>query len=453
MGVGVGAVSDHAGRFRIEGVAAGAVVLRILAPGYRNDTSFVAAGAAGATRTVVVRLVAAPLTIAPVVVTASRHVEAASQAAVSVAVIPGADLLKRNVANIEGALPFVSGATFNGPGQMDVRGSTGSAGGVGSRVLMLLDGHPMLSADGGEIIWEALPLLDVDRVEVVKGAYTAVYGSNALGGVANIITTPIDTQPASIVRMHYDWIQIPGRFSYGAGTPTADGLELQHSQTVGDVGIRLAGYRAPSAIEQFVSAVQFGYRVIPNPDLHGEHSVSGEVGVKASVGGNAHRDVALFQSDCRDLIGPTAASDSVFVFQFRNVRRAHIRGVDASLSTPLVPSWLDARMTYLYLDPVDLATHEWLPYRSRQNATLTLEALGGLAGVDVRYRSRVASVLVYPLDPRSDITVAHLRANYELRGPVVQARVANLFNRVCADAQERTPGQPRTFSVALLRKF
>ena len=62
-------------------------------------------------------------------------------------------------------------------------GMTGVAGGVGSRVLILLDGHPMLSADGGEIIWEALPLLDVDRVEVVKGAYSAVYGSNALGGV------------------------------------------------------------------------------------------------------------------------------------------------------------------------------------------------------------------------------------------------------------------------------
>lgn len=664
----LGAVSDDAGRFRIEGAGPGALVLRILAPGYRNDTAFVAAGAAGATRTVVVRLVAAPLTMAPVVVTASRHAEAASQAAVSVAVIPGSELLHRDVANIEGALPYVSGVTFNGPGEMDVRGSTGSAGGVGSRVLMLLDGHPMLSADGGEIIWEALPLLDVDRVEVVKGAYSAVYGSNALGGVANIVTSPIDSQPASIARVHYAWMQIPSRYDYGAGTPTADGVELQHSQTIGGVGLRLAGsreasggatqngnyarwflrgkaasapgaahpwdayaiwsrndagnflawrssaqpfevdsqylgdrsvyetlyagatlapivgssavlkvspsvsyngnqnyfrsdrdyhrawrsggsvqltlqpsdahtvvagvdgayttlqsnflgsptlqdggaylqdqwaltpalqatigaradyhttskssaetsfdpklalrylvtprvtvrasvgggYRAPSAIEQFVSAVEFGYRVIPNPDLHGEHAVSGEVGVNASIGGGAHFDVALFQSDYRGLIGPAAAPDSIFVFQFRNVQRARIRGVDASLSAPLVPRLLDAHATYLYLEPIDLATHAWLPYRSRHNATLTLDALGGLAGVDVRYRSRVESVLVYPLDARSDITVVDLRGNYELRGTIVQAKVANLFNRVYADVQERTPGSPRTFSLALLRKF
>ncbi|MGH7670870.1 MAG: TonB-dependent receptor, partial [Gemmatimonadaceae bacterium] len=658
----LGAVSDAAGHFRIEGAGQGAVVLRVLAPDYRSDTVVVAGAATGEARTVAVRLVSAPMTMATVVVTASRHVEAASQAAVSVAVISGADLLHRDVTNIEGALPFVSGVTFNGPGQMDIRGSTGTAAGVGSRVLMLLDGHPMLSADGAEIIWEALPLLDVDRVEVVKGAYSAVYGSNALGGVANIITTPIDSQSSSIVRAHYGWMQIPSRFDYGAGTPTLDGVELQHSQSVDGVGIRLAGsreasdgakqngnyarwflrakatsapgaahpwdgyavwsrndagnflawrsntqpfevdsqylgdravyqtlyagatltplvgsravlkvspsvsynanqdyfhsdqdfhrawrsgasvqliakpaaqhtvvagvdgayttlksnflgspaledggvfvqdqweltdalqatlgargdyhttsvsaaetavnpkvalryfltprvtlrasvgggYRAPSAIEQFVSAVQFGYRVIPNPDLHGEHAVSGEVGVNAPVGGRAHIDVAAFQSSYHDLIGPTAAPDSIFVFQFRNVQRARIRGIDASLSSSLIPSLLDAQVTYLYLDAVDLATHEWLPYRSRHNATLTLDALGGLAGVDVRYRSRVGSVLVYPLDPRSDITLVDLRANYELHGTVLQAKVANLFNLMYADVQERTPGAPRTISL------
>src|SRR5437762_937962 len=77
---------------------------------------------------------------------------------------------QRNVTTLDGALAFVPGTTFNGSGQMDIRGSTGSAGGIGSRVLMLLDGHPALSGDGGELIFEALPLLDLDQVEVVKGA-------------------------------------------------------------------------------------------------------------------------------------------------------------------------------------------------------------------------------------------------------------------------------------------
>ncbi|MGH7670476.1 MAG: hypothetical protein ACRENQ_13400, partial [Gemmatimonadaceae bacterium] len=62
-------------------------------------------------------------------------------------------------------------------------------------------------------------------------------------------------------------------------------------------------------------------------------------------------------------------------------------------------------------------------------------------------------VLVYPLDPRSDITLVDMRANYELHGTVLQAKVANLFNLMYADVQERTPGAPRTISLALLRKF
>jgi outer membrane receptor for ferrienterochelin and colicins len=549
-----------------------------------------------------------------------------------------------------------------------VRGSTGVAGGVGSRVLMLLDGHPMLSADGGEIIWEALPLLDVDRVEVVKGAYSAVYGSNALGGVANIITSPIDAKSETVARVHFGLYQIPSEYQFRSGPPSVYGVELQQSGSIAGVGLRLdgsrevsqgdtqngwyrrwflrgkatspvgaahpwdgyfvwswnnsgefftwrsndqpflvdttafgdrtvyrtlyagatftplvgsslilkvspslsyngnqnyfhdnqdyheawrgggtiqltaqpaaehtivagvdgatsrvrsnflgtpgltdggvffqdqwavtpkleatagarldyhtttespvetslnpklalrytlssgvslrasvgAGYRAASAIEQFVSAIQEGYRVIPNPALRGEHAVSGEVGVKAELWPGARLDAALFQNSYRDLIGPGIVPDSAFLFQFQNVERARIRGLDASLNTPVIPHWLTADVTYMHLEAIDLDTHSWLPYRSRDNATVTLDALGGLGGVDVRYRSRVANVLVYPLDPRGDITTVDLRANYRIDGAVVQGKVSNLFNRVYPDVQERVPGQPRTVTLALLSSF
>ena len=193
--------------------------------------------------------------------------------------------------------------------------------------------------------------------------------------------------------------------------------------------------------------------MIPNPSLRGEHAVSGEVGVKAALWHGARVDAALFQSSYRDLIGPGVVPDSAFLFQFRNIERARIRGLDASLNTPLIPRLLTADLTYMYLDAIDLDTHSWLPYRSRNNATVTLDALGGLAGVDVRYRSRIANVLVYPLDPRGDITTVDLRANYRIDGAVVQGKVSNLFNRVYPDVQERVPGQPRTVTLALLSRF
>jgi outer membrane receptor for ferrienterochelin and colicins len=661
----LGTVTDAVGHFRLAGLEPMAVVLQVFARGYRDTSLTVRAGATGP---VAVRLEPAALLMAPVVVTASRRAEAAPDAAVSVSVLSDAILAKRDVSNIEAALPFVSGVTFNGPGEMDVRGSTGVAGGVGSRVLILLDGHPMLSADGGEIIWEALPLLDVDRVEVVKGAYSAVYGSNALGGVANIITSPIDAKPETVTRVHFGLYQIPSRYQFQSGAPAVYGVELQQSGAVGGVGVRLdgsremsqgdtqngwyhrwflrgkvtspigarhpwdgyavwswnnsgefftwrsndqpfqvdsvalgdrtvyqtlyaggtltpvvgssvllkvspslsyngnqnyfhdnqdyhdawraggtlqltaqptathtvvagldgaystvrsnflgtpgltdvgvflqdqwaitsrleatagarlddhtttespeetslnpklalrytlspavslrasvgAGYRAPSAIEQFVSAIQEGYRVIPNPGLRGEHAVSGEVGLNARLWRGARLDAALFQNSYRDLIGPAAVPDSILVFQFQNVQRARIRGVDASLNTALIPHWLSADLTYMYLDAIDLDTQQWLPYRSRNNATVTVDALGGLAGVDVRYRSRIANVLVYPLDPRGDITTVDVRANYAVGDAVVQGKVSNVFNDVYPDVQERIPGQPRTVSLALVTRF
>lgn len=658
----LGTVTDNDGRFRIEGLARGAVVLRVLARGYRDTSVTVPAGETGA---VTVRLAPSVVLMAPIVVTANRLPEAAPRAAVSVSVLPETDLELRDVSSLEGALPYVPGVTFNGPGEMDVRGSTGVAGGVGSRVLMLLDGHPMLSADGGEIIWEALPLLDVDRVEVVKGAYSAVYGSNALGGVVNIITSPIDQKSETAARAHYGRYQIPSQYRFREGAPSVYGVELQQSQTIGGVGARLdgsredsqgdtqngwyhrwflrgkvaspvlarhpwdgyfvwswnnsgefftwrsndrpfevdpvslgdrsvyrtlyaggtltplvgsslmltvnpsvsyngnqnyfhdnqdyhrawrsggtvqltaqpgathtivagvdaayttvrsnflgtpgltdggalmqdqwaitprleatagarldyhtttasraetslnpklavrytmsssvtlrasvgTGYRAASAIEQFVSAIQEGYRVIPNPSLRGERAVSGEMGAKVNLGAGARLDAAVFQSSYHDLIGPAGVPDSVFVFQFRNVQRSRIRGLDASLETPVIPHVLTADVAYMYLDAIDLDTHDWLPYRSRDNVTVTLDALAGLGGVDIRYRSRIPTVLVYPLDPRGDITTVDLRANYRVAGVIVQGKISNLFNRVYPDVQERMPGQPRMVSLALL---
>ena len=129
---------------------------------------------------------------------------------------------------------------------MDIRGSTGFARGVGSRVLMLLDGHPALSADGGEVIWESLPLLDLDQVEVVKGAYSALYGSNALGGVVNLVTKPVDDRPRTAVRVHAGVWTPQSEYQFTDHTLTQQGISLQHGRRIGSTGVRLALQREGS---------------------------------------------------------------------------------------------------------------------------------------------------------------------------------------------------------------
>ncbi|MGH7537124.1 MAG: TonB-dependent receptor, partial [Gemmatimonadales bacterium] len=210
----------------------------ILAIGYAGDSLIDLAVTSGAQHDIAMTLWPTPIGLADVVVTATRAPERAGESGASVSVLSNRELVQRNVTTLDQALAYEPGVTFNA-GQMDIRGSSGIARGVGSRVLLLLDGHPILSGDGGEIDFESLPLLDVNRVEVVKGAYTALYGSNAVGGVVTVLTAPVGGRPQTVLRAHYGAFQVPDRHRFTDGTLAFAGLGVQHSRRVGKLGARL----------------------------------------------------------------------------------------------------------------------------------------------------------------------------------------------------------------------
>src|SRR4029077_9994252 len=182
------------------GIPPGRYAVRATLLGYRSAERADVSVDSGGARSLDFALAKALIDLPGIVVTASRAEELPQDVAASVAVLTQDALLRRGAITVDQALPFVPGVIFNN-GQMDIRGASGIAGGVGSRVLMLLDGHPILTADGGEVDFNAVPMLDLDRVEIVKGAYSALYGSNALGGVVNVITKPINPFPETIVAM------------------------------------------------------------------------------------------------------------------------------------------------------------------------------------------------------------------------------------------------------------
>lgn len=92
--------------------------------------------------------------------------------------------------------------------------STGSAGGISIRglsggsaqVLTLIDGHPQYSGIFGHPISDALQGLMTEKVEVVRGPASTIYGSNAMGGVVNVITR----------RMTSDGVRTDLRAGYGS---------------------------------------------------------------------------------------------------------------------------------------------------------------------------------------------------------------------------------------------
>lgn len=608
------------------------------------------------------------LDVPELTVTASRSAARSGEAPVSVAVMSGDELGNRDIVTLDDALPFAQGVIFNS-GQMDIRGATGLARGVGSRVLMLLDGHRVLSGVGASIDFSGLPVLDVDRIEIVKGPHSTLWGTNALGGVVNVITKRPSAEPETIVRGYVGLFDTPARHSFTEERLSREGIALQHSRRLGDagttlflareasdgfrqngalerwrvrlktvfpaessnpweifvnwkrkdeeefftwlsadrplevdpaelgdwirtddvvlgvtanpivtpkhrvqvrphvyharsrnhfhnnedfhrstrvgadiqwslfpsgshsltiggegartdvesnfldpapevtdlavfaqdeiafsdrvrgsVGLRLdyheataamrdvvlnpklglvyqaservslrgsfsRGYRSPSVSEQFTSTTQFGFRVIPNLELRGESAWAREVGATVTLTDRVWLDAGLFWSDYTDLIEPSPAPNNVFVFQFRNVAEAMVRGVDAGLRIGVIPDRLDLRTNYTFLDTEDHRSGRALPYRSRHNFTATATGWRGAVAVDFRHRSRVEQVLAFPLDERNAITLVDLRVGTRILGTRVQAKIENLFQTTYVDVQERSPGQSRSFRLTVTPRF
>ena len=72
---------------------------------------------------------------------------------------------------------------------ISIRGSSDfKPGGYNNRVLLLLDGFPVSIPNSGSSDWNAIPFETVQRIEIVRGPASSIYGHNSMGGVINIVT-------------------------------------------------------------------------------------------------------------------------------------------------------------------------------------------------------------------------------------------------------------------------
>jgi vitamin B12 transporter len=131
--------------------------------------------------------VAAGHAIEPVVVTATRTETPISDVIASVELIRGEELLRQPASDLGDALKMIPGVEvvrLGGPGQQTslfIRGTESN------HVLVLMDGLRINPSIGNAAIQNIAPEL-VERIEIVKGPRSTIYGSDALGGVINIIT-------------------------------------------------------------------------------------------------------------------------------------------------------------------------------------------------------------------------------------------------------------------------
>ena len=135
-----------------------------------------------------------PLQTGEVVVSANKKVQAVQDVPISVSVIDKRVLIDRGINRLDDALEYVPGVEVN-QDNASIRGSSGFSFGVGSRVSLLIDGFPLVAGDNGDIKFDALPIFNIDRIEVVKGAGSALWGTGAIGGIINLIIEEPDETP------------------------------------------------------------------------------------------------------------------------------------------------------------------------------------------------------------------------------------------------------------------
>lgn len=132
-------------------------------------------------------------TLAEMVVTATRTMKNIQEIPASVAVITAEDIAAKNVTSVTEALQNVTGIYKNpiAQGGISIRGFNSTD------ILVLLDGQPMNSGWNGVMNWELIPVESIERIEVVKGAGSSLYGGKAVGAVVSI-TTKENTQKTKI---------------------------------------------------------------------------------------------------------------------------------------------------------------------------------------------------------------------------------------------------------------
>jgi len=193
VGTPLGSVTDRAGNYRMSGAPTGRVVVSARFIGYLRAFDTVTVVADDSVRAdfvlpaSVTQVDDVVVTLPPTIVTAAKRSQLLDQAVTSVAVVSDTDLARRAVNTVDEAVDKAPGVQFLN-GQVNIRGSTGYVQGLGSRVLLLVDGVPANQGDRAGINWDLVPLAEVARVEVVKGAGSSLYGSSAFGGVVNVIT-------------------------------------------------------------------------------------------------------------------------------------------------------------------------------------------------------------------------------------------------------------------------
>lgn len=189
------------GEFAFPETAPGEYKLTVSSPGFANTETTVSVGASALAPIRIDLHLSA--TSSQVMVTGTRTATELDRSPVSASLVTRQEMETRNVNEVDQVLSQLEGVNAfraKGPGDNDFQiGVRGFAGrGSPARTLILLDGQPLNDSYIGGVNWAMLPVSEFERVEVARGPSSSLYGGNAMGGVINLITRPVDQRQLEI---------------------------------------------------------------------------------------------------------------------------------------------------------------------------------------------------------------------------------------------------------------
>ncbi|MCC6318412.1 MAG: TonB-dependent receptor [Gemmatimonadaceae bacterium] len=384
-----GAISDANGRYSIAGLPPGPQVIVVQRVGYTPRTLDVQLSAASTTELDVMLVVAAQV-ITPVVVSATRELQRRTEASATIDVLDGAAMREARAAHpaaLVSRIPGVHVSQLSGEGH-----STAIRQPITTKPLYLYleDGVPTRSTGffNHNALYE-VNLPQAGGLEVLKGPGTALYGSDAIGGVINALTRPAPASPTVDLALEAGDYGYRRFLATGGFSPGSQGLRMDLNVTKADGFKRDAPYERTSATVRHDLATSKGiaFRTVLSGSSVDQRDV---VALNASNFGTrpnlnlspiAFRDVQALRWSTAVEVDRGATSISLTPFARHNV-------------LGLLPNW------QLTFNPEVWDTrNDSYGLLARVRRDLTPMRTRVIAGVDVDYSP--GSVLIEGITPRS----------------------------------------------------
>ncbi|NLB95851.1 MAG: TonB-dependent receptor [Armatimonadetes bacterium] len=227
-----------------------------------------------------------------VVVTATRRRQAKQTASAAVTVITRAEIAASGAPTVAEVLRGAAGIDIPRQGPLGAAALPSLRGSSAGQVLVLVDGRRLNSPQHGDVDLSDIAIENVERIEVVRGGASALYGSDAVGGVINIITRAPSGEPEV-------------RLSQGYGSFNTQLLSGLYSGSTGRLRYALTAQRTSATNDFEYFDAQAGREQTRNNA--GYHSWDASVKLVADLGASRQLTFSAERSDAeKDLPGATS---------------------------------------------------------------------------------------------------------------------------------------------------